>query len=123
QEAAIKGLHPWAIPLADYARRYPMLPVAPPRNADGAYQVIEVADGFVRVLPGSPRQWRGFVELLGHPEALAGPGGVISIFRLAHADVCRLIAGGAPRAPTPAHGIAPARPPPRPPLPRQPPPP
>jgi len=92
QEAAINGIHPWAIPIADYARRYPILPVAPPRNADGAYQVIEVADGFVRVLPGSPRQWRAFVELLGNPEALSGPEWLIPIFRLANADVPRIIA-------------------------------
>jgi len=109
QEAAINGLHPWAIPLADYARRYPILPVAPPRNADGAYQVIEVADGFVRVLPGSPRQWRGFVELLGNPEALAGPEWLIPIFRLANADVCRIIAREALRERTKADVIAAAR--------------
>jgi crotonobetainyl-CoA:carnitine CoA-transferase CaiB-like acyl-CoA transferase len=109
QEAAINGLHPWAIPLADYARRYPILPLAPPRNADGAYQVIEVADGFVRVLPGSPRQWRGFVELLGDPEALAGPEWLIPIFRLANADVCRIIAGEALRERTKADVIAAAR--------------
>src|SRR5262245_39115560 len=109
QEAAINGLHPWAIPLADYARRYPMLPVAPPRNADGAYQVIEVVDGFVRVLPGSPRQWRGFVELLGNPEALSGPEWLIPIFRLANADVPRIIAGEALRERTRADVIDQAR--------------
>src|SRR5262249_44750794 len=109
QEAAINGLHPWAIPLADYARRYPILPLAPPRNADGAYQVIEVADGFVRVLPGSPRQWRGFVELLGNPDALAGPEWLIPIFRLANADVCRIIAREALRERTKADVIAAAR--------------
>src|SRR5262245_13206771 len=109
QEAAINGLHPWAIPLADYARRYPILPLAPPRNADGAYQVIEVADGFVRVLPGSPRQWHGFVELLGNPEALAGPEWLIPIFRLANADVCRIIAREVLRERTKADVIAAAR--------------
>ena len=109
QEAAINGLHPWAIPVADYARRYPILPVAAPRNADGAYQVFEVADGFVRVLPGSPRQWRSFLELLGNPEALAGPEWLIPIFRLANADVCRIIAGEALRQRTRADVIAAAR--------------
>ena len=109
QEAAINGIHPWAIPLADYARRYPILPVAPPRNADGAYQVLEVADGFVRALPGSPRQWRAFLELIGNPEALSGPEWLIPLFRLANADVCRIIAGEALRERSRADVIAQAR--------------
>src|SRR5438552_3747758 len=69
QEAALNGMNPWSIPLADYARLYPMLPVSPPRNADGAYHVLETADGYVRVLPGAPRQWRGFRT----PAVLARP--------------------------------------------------
>src|SRR2546430_13182904 len=70
-------MNPWSIPLADYARLYPMLPVSPPRNADGAYHVLETADGCVRVLPGSPRQWRAVVALPRHPGAPPGgaPGG------------------------------------------------
>ena len=64
----MNGLHPWSIMLADYARLYPMLPVTPPRNADGAYFVLPTADGWVRVLPGSPRQWHAYVKLLGSPE-------------------------------------------------------
>ena len=52
QEAALNGLNPWSIPLADYARLYPLVvPTSPPRNADGAYLVLPTADGFVRVLP------------------------------------------------------------------------
>ena len=74
-----------------------MLPAAPARNADGAYQVLAVADGWVRVLPGSPRQWRAFVELLGSPEALAGPEWEIPLFRLANADVIRLVAADGAR--------------------------
>src|SRR5262245_47949555 len=95
QEAAVNGIHPWAILLADYATRYPMLPRIPRRNADGAYQVLAVSDGWVRVLPGSPRQWRAFLELLGSPEALAGPEWQIPLFRLANADVIRLVAADA----------------------------
>jgi crotonobetainyl-CoA:carnitine CoA-transferase CaiB-like acyl-CoA transferase len=100
QEAAINGIHPWSIPLPDYVRRYPVLPPRAQRNADGAYQVLEVADGWVRVLPGSPRQWRAFVELLGRPEALAGPEWELPLFRLANADVIRLVAAEALRART-----------------------
>src|SRR2546426_6000893 len=75
-------MHPWSIPPADYARLSPMLPVSPPRNADGAYHVLETADGYVRVLPGSPRQWRAFVALLGNPDALEGEHWSVALFRL-----------------------------------------
>jgi crotonobetainyl-CoA:carnitine CoA-transferase CaiB-like acyl-CoA transferase len=108
QEAAVNGLHPWAIPMADYARVYPMLPVTPPRNADGAYWVLETADGHVRVLPGSPRQWQAYVALLGHPEALEGPQWEVPLFRLLNADVIRLLSGDSlrtrPRAEVLAEG-------------------
>ena len=92
QEAALNGMNPWSIPLADYARLYPMLPVSPPRNADGAYHVLETADGYVRVLPGSPRQWRAFVALLGNPDALEGEHWGVPLFRLMNGDVVRAVA-------------------------------
>ena len=109
QDAAINGIHPWAIPAADYARRYPMLPVTPTRNADGAYHVLAVSDGWVRVLPGSPRQWRAFVELLGNPDALTGPEWEIPLFRLMNGDVVRLIAADALASRTQADVLADGR--------------
>src|SRR5438552_1777357 len=92
QEAALNGMNPWSIPPADYARLYPMLPVAPPRNADGAYHVLRTADGYVRVLPGSPRQWQAFVALLGNPDALEGEHWGVPLFRLMNGDVVRAVA-------------------------------
>ena len=92
QEAALQGLNPWSIPLADYARMYPLLPASPPRNADGTYLVLPTADGYVRVLPGTARHWRAFVQLLGNPEALAGEEWENAIFRLLNADAIRLLA-------------------------------
>ena len=97
QEAALNGLNPWSIPLADYARLYPLLPAAPPRNADGAYLVLPTADGYVRVLPGTVRQWKAFVRLLGEPEALVGPEWELPIYRLLNGDVIRLLAADALR--------------------------
>src|SRR5262245_61889217 len=90
QDAAISGLHPWSIPLADYARVYPVVRPVPPRNADGAYWVLATADGYIRALPASPRQWKAFVELLG-VETLAEPEWSRSLYRLANADVIRLL--------------------------------
>src|SRR5438128_3870102 len=95
QEAALNGLNPWSIPLADYARVYPMVNASPPRNADGAYHVLRTADGYVRVLPGTPRHWQAFLTLVRNPEALAGPEWEVPIFRLANGDVIRLVAADA----------------------------
>jgi crotonobetainyl-CoA:carnitine CoA-transferase CaiB-like acyl-CoA transferase len=95
QEAALNGLYPWAIPLADYARMYPILPSSPPRNGDGSYLVLPVADGHVRVLPGTLRQWRNFLALVGNPEALSGPEWELPIMRMANPDVIRAVAGDA----------------------------
>src|SRR5206468_1772919 len=64
----------------------------PPRNADGAYHVLETADGYVRVLPGAPRQWRAFVALLGNPDALEGEHWGVPLFRLMNGDVVRAVA-------------------------------
>src|SRR5262249_22573614 len=77
-----------SIPTADYARRYPALPRKAVRNADGAYWVLPTVDGFVRCLPGSPRQWQGFVELVGS-EVLAGPGWSSALHRLMNAAAVR----------------------------------
>src|SRR2546427_75374 len=109
QEAALNGLNPWSIPLADYARLYPMLPVAPPRNADGAYHVLPTADGHVRVLPGSPRQWQSDLKLLGNPEALPGEHWEIPLFRLLNGDVIRVVAEEALRERSGADVIAQGR--------------
>jgi crotonobetainyl-CoA:carnitine CoA-transferase CaiB-like acyl-CoA transferase len=95
QEAALNALNPWSIPIADYARHYPMLPTVSMRNADGAYYVLETADGAIRVLPGTPRQWRAYRTLLGDPEGLQGDHWEIALFRLANTDIVRLFSSEA----------------------------
>jgi crotonobetainyl-CoA:carnitine CoA-transferase CaiB-like acyl-CoA transferase len=95
QEAALAGLNPWSIPLADYTRRFPMLPAVMMRNADGPYQVFRLRDGYLRVLPGTPRHWRKFVEWLGNPEALRGSEWDSALYRIANQDVTRLVASEA----------------------------
>jgi crotonobetainyl-CoA:carnitine CoA-transferase CaiB-like acyl-CoA transferase len=94
QEAALNGLNPWSIPLADYANLYPLVvQPSPPRNADGAYLVLPTADGFVRVLPATIRQWKAFLTLTGNIEALSGPEWELPVYRLLNLDVIRLLAG------------------------------
>lgn len=109
QEAGLVGLTPWSIPLEDYSRLYPMMAAAPPRNADGNYLVLPVADGHVRVLPATPRHWRAFVRLLGDPEALRGPEWDLLLYRMGNADVIRLVAGEALTARTKVDVVAEGR--------------
>ncbi len=106
QEAALNGLYPWSIPLADYARLYPILPTSPPRNADGSYIVLGAADGHVRALPGTLRQWRNFLTLLGNPEALSGSEWEQPIMRMANPDAIRAVAGDSLREHTRAQVLA-----------------
>jgi crotonobetainyl-CoA:carnitine CoA-transferase CaiB-like acyl-CoA transferase len=106
QEAAISGFNPWQIPLADYQRRYPMLPAAPPRNADGNYAVLPVADGYVRALPAGDRHWRGLVEVLGRADAFAAPEWSSPLFRMINADAIRAVAADALRTRTRADVFA-----------------
>lgn len=106
QEAALAALTPWSVPLADYARLYPMMSPAPPRNGDGNYLVLPVADGHVRVLPATTRHWRAFVRLLGVPDALAGAEWEHLVFRIMNHDVIRTVASAALRERTRADVVA-----------------
>jgi crotonobetainyl-CoA:carnitine CoA-transferase CaiB-like acyl-CoA transferase len=97
QEAAMSGLNPWAIPLADYQRVYPMVPSAPARNGDGSYLVLPASDGHVRIVIGNAKHWRGFMAVLGRPEALEGEQWENLVFRMVNSDVIRAIASDATR--------------------------
>lgn len=92
QEAALAGTTPWSIALRDYLGINPLLPSKGTRNADGSYWVLPTADGWVRTVIGNKKQWDGFVALLGSPEVLDGPQWEESAFRIANADVVRLVA-------------------------------
>ncbi len=92
QEAALAGTIPWSVLIPDYLHVNPMLPAAGRRNADGFYLVLPVADGWVRVINGSTRQWEGFVELLGQPDALSGPEWQQPGYRGQNYDVVRIVA-------------------------------
>ena len=92
QEAALAGTTPWSLALRDYLRVNPHLPAKGTRNADGSYWVLPAADGWVRTVIGSPRQWDGFVSALGSPEALLDDEWSKPVFRLMNADVVRIVA-------------------------------
>lgn len=64
EEAALALLAPWAIPLVDYAQRYPVLPTELRRDGDGPAVVVPAADGWIRLLAITPRQLRGLARML-----------------------------------------------------------
>ncbi len=92
QEAALAGTGPWSIALHTYSKLNPLLSPEGKRNAEGAYWVLPAGDGWVRSVIGSPRQWNGFVELMGSPEALQEDVWNSMLFRLQNADVVRILA-------------------------------
>ncbi len=92
QEAALAGTNPWSIALASYTKINKLLSPEGKRNAEGAYWVLPAADGWVRAVIGTPRQWSGFVELMGSPEAFEDEVWASMLFRLQNADVVRMLA-------------------------------
>jgi crotonobetainyl-CoA:carnitine CoA-transferase CaiB-like acyl-CoA transferase len=92
QEAALAATVPWSIPMRDYLRIEPALPVEGKRNGDGSYWVLPAKDGWVRTVTGTQRHWDGFIKLLRSPDALTGPEWDDRHFRLMNSDVVRLVA-------------------------------
>ncbi len=92
QESSLSGLNPWSMIMPDYLGVNPFLPIEGKRNADGAYWVLPAADGWVRVVVGTMRQWAGFVSVCRNPDALTGEEWLQPGFRLANADVIRAVA-------------------------------
>ena len=92
QEAALAGTTPWSVVIADYLHINPRLNARGTRSADGAYWVLPAKDGWVRTVIGTPRQWEGFVELCGRPDLFTEPDWSNPGFRLANADVVRMVA-------------------------------
>jgi crotonobetainyl-CoA:carnitine CoA-transferase CaiB-like acyl-CoA transferase len=92
QEAALAASVPWSIPMRDYLRIDPWLPVEGKRNGDGSYWVLPAKDGWIRTVTGTQRHWDGFVKLLGSPDVLTGPEWQDRFFRLMNSDVMRIVA-------------------------------
>jgi crotonobetainyl-CoA:carnitine CoA-transferase CaiB-like acyl-CoA transferase len=92
QEAALAGTTPWSIAIEDYLRINPLLPADGRRNAEGAYWVLPAADGWVRVVVGSPRQWSGFKTLMRNPDVFEADEWRSPAFRLVNSDVIRMVA-------------------------------
>jgi crotonobetainyl-CoA:carnitine CoA-transferase CaiB-like acyl-CoA transferase len=92
QEAGLAGLIPWSVAMQDYLSVNPLLPAEGKRNADGAYWVLPAADGWVRIVVGSPKQWAGFKSLMRNAEVFEAEEWRNPQFRLMNADVIRMVA-------------------------------
>ncbi len=71
REAAIAGITPWTRPLHSYEQEASGQGIAHRRLGAAGTSIFPCADGYVRALTGTARQWRAFGELLGNPESLA----------------------------------------------------
>jgi crotonobetainyl-CoA:carnitine CoA-transferase CaiB-like acyl-CoA transferase len=92
QEAGLAGLIPWSVAMQDYLPVNPLLPAEGKRNADGAYWVLPAADGWVRIVVGSPKQWAGFKSLMRNAAVFEDDEWRNPQFRLMNADVIRMVA-------------------------------
>jgi crotonobetainyl-CoA:carnitine CoA-transferase CaiB-like acyl-CoA transferase len=92
QEAGLAGLIPWSVAMEDYLSVNPLLPADGRRNADGSYWVLPAADGWVRIVVGSPKQWAGFKSLMRDAEVFEADEWKNPQFRLVNADVIRMVA-------------------------------
>ncbi len=92
QEAGLAATIPWSIAMQDYTSINPLLPIEGRRNAEGSYWVLPAADGWVRVVVGSPKQWAGFKALMRNPDLLEAEEWTNPGFRLTNADVIRIVA-------------------------------
>jgi crotonobetainyl-CoA:carnitine CoA-transferase CaiB-like acyl-CoA transferase len=92
QEAGLAGLIPWSVAMQDYLSINPLLPAQGRRNADGSYWVLPAADGWVRVVVGSPKQWAGFKALMRNPDIFEADEWRNPHFRIANSDVFRMVA-------------------------------
>lgn len=71
REAAIAGITPWTRPLHSYEQEAAGQGIAHRRLGAAGHPIFRCADGYVRALTGTTRQWGAFVELMGSPESLA----------------------------------------------------
>ncbi|MDG1367624.1 MAG: CoA transferase [Acidimicrobiales bacterium] len=109
QEAALTGLVPWPISVPDYLSVNPFLPAEGTRNAEGLYFVLEAADGFVRTVITTNRDWDHLLEVMGHPNELASEEWRTIAHRAMNMDLIRSVAkrefANRPRADVFAHAM------------------
>ena len=91
EEAAVASITPWTRCLHSYEMQAAGQGTLSARLGPEGFPIYEAKDGYVRILAGTPKQWQGFVRLLGEPEELvSGPFGDPK-FRYENADALKLM--------------------------------
>ncbi len=87
REAAIAGITPWTRPLHSYEQEVAGQGFTHRRLGALGHPIFPCADGYVRALMGTPRQWGAFVELMGNPDSLSGEEWRDPVFRRENFEV------------------------------------
>ena len=90
-EAAVAAITPWTRCLQAYEMQAAGQGTVTARLGAGGFPIYQTRDGYVRILAGTPKQWRAFVELLGNPEAIVEGPFSDPTFRMENADALRLL--------------------------------
>lgn len=90
-EAAVAAITPWSRPLHAYQMQAAGQGTLTARLGPDGFPIYEAKDGYVRVLAGTPKQWQGFMELLGRPEELVQGPWNDRRFRAENADALKLL--------------------------------
>ena len=94
QEAAVAAITPWTRCLHAYEMQAAGQGTLTARLGPNGFPIYETKDGYVRILPGTPKQWSAFVKLLGEPEEIvSGPFSDVQ-FRMENADALKLLCAG-----------------------------
>ena len=90
-EAAVAAITPWTRCLHAYDMQAAGQGTVTARLGPGGFPIYRTRDGYVRILAGTPKQWRAFVKLLGDPEAIVDGPFSDPTFRVENADALRLL--------------------------------
>ena len=93
-EAAVAAITPWSRPLHSYAMQAAGQGTLTARLGPDGFPIYAAKDGYVRILAATPKQWEGFVDLLGRPEELVSGMWSERRFRAENADALKLFCAG-----------------------------
>ena len=91
EEAAVAAITPWTRCLHSYEMQAAGQGTLTARLGPNGFPIYETKDGYVRILAGTPKQWRAFVALLGEPEEIVSGPFSDPEFRVANADALKLL--------------------------------
>ena len=90
-EAAVASITPWTRCLHAYGMQAAGQGALTARLGASGFPIYETRDGHVRILAGTPKQWRAFVALLGEPDEIVSGPFADPTFRAENADALKLL--------------------------------